>query len=142
MVALRTFACGFRNEFKASKSKYRIISRFGAIAMNFDYDELRDSLLFSKKKKNDLVKGSATVGDLVLDFTQEGKVVGLEIRQVTEFFKTMGVDGNPSEIESAFMHVQYRLDGLVIIAELRFLNHEETRLPIFVSSETPILVES
>lgn len=49
-----------------------------------NYDELRDCLLFSLKKDKDVVQGSAVAGNAVLDFTKKGKLVGIEIEEVTE----------------------------------------------------------
>ena len=107
--------------------------------MKFAYDDVTDSVLIFAKKPNEQVKGSATIGNLVLDFTKDGKVVGLEIRKATDFFKSMGVGKDPSEIEDAALSINYRRDGFFILIELKFADQKEQKLPIFVSAESPQL---
>lgn len=105
--------------------------------MKFAYDDVTDSVLIFAKKPNEQVKGSATIGNLVLDFTKDGKLVGLEIRKATEFLKAMGIEKDPSQIEDAKLSITYRHDGFMIIVQIKFTDNEEQKLPIFVSSESP-----
>lgn len=107
--------------------------------MKFAYDNITDSILVFTRKPNEQVKGSATVANLVLDFTKDNKIVGLEIRKATEFFKALGIKEPPNTIQSATLEVNYRRDGFIIIVQLKFEDQEERRLPIFISAESPQL---
>ncbi len=111
----------------------------GAVSMKFAYDDVTDSILIFVKKPDEQVKGSATIGNLVLDFAKDGKLVGLEIRKATDFFKAMSMGKDPSEIEDAKLAVTYKRDGFMLIVWLKFTDQEEQKLPIFVSSESPQL---
>lgn len=104
--------------------------------MQYAYDDVADSILVFAKKPDEQVKGSATVANLVLDFTKDGKVVGLEIRKATEFLNTLGIEKTPSDIRSASLEVQYRGDGFVIFVKLKFEDSEQ-KVPIFISAESP-----
>lgn len=105
--------------------------------MKFAYDNITDSILIFGRKANEKIKGSAKIGNLILDITTEGKIVGMEIRKATEFFNTIGVEKSPEEINTANLSVEYKSDGLVIFLQLKFKNKEEEKVPIFVSSTTP-----
>lgn len=61
---------------------------------NFDYDEVSDSLFISRKSSNEKVQGSAEVGNLILDFTSEGKIVNIEFKGISKFLEMMNVNPN------------------------------------------------
>ena len=56
---------------------------------NFDYDELTDSLFISRKKEGEKVQGSAEIGNLILDFTNEGRIAGAELSGISNLMKMM-----------------------------------------------------
>lgn len=58
---------------------------------NFDYDDISDSLFISRKQQHEKVQGSAEIGNLILDFTNEGKVVNIEFRRISKFLEMMNV---------------------------------------------------
>lgn len=103
--------------------------------MTFAYDELTDSILVFSKRTKDQIKGSATVSNLVLDFTKDGKVVGLEIKKATPFLKAMGFPKKISDIDSADLRMNQTRDGFVLIVELKF-GKQSQKLPLFVPTET------
>jgi uncharacterized protein YuzE len=59
---------------------------------NFDYDEVSDSLIISRKQDNEKVQGSAEIGNLILDFTSDGKIVNVEFQNISEYLKMMNVN--------------------------------------------------
>ena len=104
----------------------------------FDYDDNRDSLFISIKKKNERVQGSAKLGELALDFTREGRIVGIEIIHVSDFLKKFDIDAESmKKIEEAELAVSYRRDSIAIWVYLKIKGKKETKFPIFVSTETP-----
>jgi len=108
----------------------------------FAYDQIMDSLLVFAKTAKDKVKGSVIVGNLVLDMTDDGRIVGIEIKKATEFFKEMDITKAPEEVESAHIDVNYKKDGVVLFLLLKYKNEKEQKVPIFVSSETPIVASA
>ncbi|MEK6873034.1 MAG: DUF2283 domain-containing protein, partial [Nanoarchaeota archaeon] len=73
---------------------------------NFSYDDMADSLIVSRKSDNDKVNGGAIIGDLVLDFTDEGKLVNVEFMNISKFLKFIGVDVNLNELIEAELVVR------------------------------------
>jgi uncharacterized protein YuzE len=59
---------------------------------NFDYDEISDSLIISRKLPNEKVQGSAEIGNLILDFTSNGKIVNIEFQKISKFLKLMKIN--------------------------------------------------
>ena len=57
----------------------------------FDYDNISDSLFVSVKKENERVEGSAEVGDIIFDFTKEGKIVNIEIREISTYLSNIQI---------------------------------------------------
>lgn len=49
---------------------------------NIDYDKESDDLFLYTKEKS---KGSVEIGDLILDFDKNGKLVGIEMLNATKF---------------------------------------------------------
>ncbi len=63
-----------------------------------DYDiESDDLFLFSDRKS----KGSIEIGNLVIDFDNQGKLVGIELLNATQFLKN-SVDSSVNEIISRY----------------------------------------
>jgi len=106
-------------------------------AMSFTYDNLTDSILVFSKKSTEHVQGSVKMGNLVLDLTPEGNVVGIEIRKATGFFKMLGLKTSFETVESATLSVKRMVDGVLIFIRFKFENKEEKKFPIFVSAESP-----
>lgn len=94
---------------------------------NFDYDDVSDSLIISRKKSGEVVQGSAEVGNLTLDFTNNGRIVNVEFQNISNFLKMMNV--NPSilnELNEADLIVQ----------------KQRGAISIFVTLKTPTLTQS
>ena len=70
----------------------------------FDYDKDNDTLFIFKKEA---VKGSVDIGNYIVDFTHEGSVAGLEIMNVSEVLKNLGVE-SPSDFLESVKHVSFK----------------------------------
>ncbi|MAH07977.1 hypothetical protein CMI38_07050 [Candidatus Pacearchaeota archaeon] len=93
--------------------------------VGFSYDSIADSLIISRKKDNEVVSGSTEVGDLILDFTNEGKIVSVEFQNISEFLETVGVESNIlSELESAELVVRESGGAVALLALLKTRNFE------------------
>jgi len=104
----------------------------------FIYDDFTDSLIISKKKKDDKVKGSINISNIVIDLTKTGKVVVFEVTNFSDFLKKY-TKRKFKEIEDATFIVNYSINDIVIWLHVRFKNKEEQKMPIYVSTETPQL---
>jgi len=58
----------------------------------FIYDKDYDNLIISTKQDNEKVKTNYSFGDFIISITGNGKVVGLEIPQISDYFKKIGFD--------------------------------------------------
>jgi len=105
----------------------------------FIYDDFTDNLIISAKKKSDIVKGSAKLGNIVLDFTPDGRIVNIEIIHVSDFFKNAKVGHKINELTNARLSVQYKSTSIMIWINLKFGTKEEQRLPLIIPTETPKL---
>ena len=105
----------------------------------FMYDEYTDSVIIANKQKTDKVEGSIKIGDIILDMTKEGKIVGLEIRHATNFFKECNIEADVSDIISADFLAKHNPDNIIILLHLQFKEKEET-VPLYLSTEAPMQV--
>jgi uncharacterized protein YuzE len=105
----------------------------------FVYDDFSDRLLISCKKKDDKIYGSARVLNLVITFTTNKKVVGIELKKASKYLESLKI--NPeilNHLTGAELVFQQLRDGYLIY----FLLHsgEKTeRIPYNVISEEPVL---
>jgi uncharacterized protein YuzE len=80
----------------------------------FDYDSENDSLFVYRKAK---IKGSIDVGYFVIDISTEGKVIGLEILNISEVIKNSGIS-NAKEfldnIKKAGFRAVYHQDSIIV----------------------------
>lgn len=87
---------------------------------NFDYDENSDSLIITKKQDNEKVHGSAEIGNLILDFTSDGKIISIEVQSISKFLEMMNI--NPemlNELTEADLTVQKQKDAVLLFAVLK-----------------------
>ena len=114
--------------------------------VSYSYDDFSDSFLISTKRKNDKVKGSALIGNLVIDISTDGRVVGLEIRHFSEWLKKMKIDRNICNIKSADLNVTYKPESLMIFVYIKFMDSQEReveeRVPIYLLKETAKMAEA
>ncbi len=87
---------------------------------NFDYDDISDSLIISRKQADEKVQGSAEVGNLILDFTSGGKIVNVEIQHISRFLEMMNVNTNIlNELEGVDLIVQKQRGAVFLFAILK-----------------------
>ncbi len=82
----------------------------------FDYDETTDSLFISNKKKGEKIQGSAEIGNIIIDFTTQGKVANIEFFGISDYLKMAGF--NPSAILNNLREVKlniYQQKGAILI---------------------------
>jgi uncharacterized protein YuzE len=80
----------------------------------FDYDTENDSLFIYKKSK---IKGSMDIGDIIVDISIDGKVIGIEMLNASEMLKNLGLK-NPKEIlntiKSVSIRALYKQDSIMV----------------------------
>ena len=87
---------------------------------NFNYDELSDSLIISRKQADEKVQGSAEIGNLILDFTSNGKIVNVEFQHISKFLEMMNVNPNIlNELTAVDLIVQKQRGAVFLFAVLR-----------------------
>ena len=59
---------------------------------NFIYDKDYDNLIISNKQENEKVENNYIFGDFIISIAGNGKVVSLEILQVSNYLKKIGFD--------------------------------------------------
>lgn len=80
----------------------------------FDYDPENDSLFIYKKSK---IKGSMDIGDIIVDISIDGKVIGIEMLNANEMLKNLGIK-SPKEvlnnIKSVSIRAVYKADSIIV----------------------------
>ena len=59
---------------------------------SFFYDEFSDRLMISTKKNTDMIKGSVRFLNLTIDFTTENKIANIEIKHISEYIASIGIN--------------------------------------------------
>ncbi len=58
----------------------------------FVYDKKEDIFFFHKGlQTNEKFKGNIDIGDIILDMSTKGRIVGIEILNASKFFKEVGI---------------------------------------------------
>ena len=87
---------------------------------NFDYDDISDSLIISRKQTDEKVQGSAEIGNLILDFTSNGKIVNVEFQHISQFLEMMNISPNIlNELTAVDVIVQKQKGAIFLFAMLR-----------------------
>lgn len=87
---------------------------------NFDYDNVSDSLIISRKQPGEIVQGSAEIGNLILDFTSNGKIVNVEFQNISKFLEMMNINTNVlNELERVDLIVQKQRGAISLFARLK-----------------------
>ena len=110
--------------------------------LKFMYDDFSDRLMIATKKTNETIAGSARVLNVVLDFTTEGRVANIELFEVSDYLKSMGIGLDIlKKISSAEFSLKQIRNGYLIMISLK--NGKKTeRVPynIHLPSQNQILV--
>jgi len=93
----------------------------------FDYDELNDSLFISRKQDGVRVHGSAEVGNLVLDFANDGKILGLEINRISQLLEHINISSELlSNLVEVKLQVQQQKNAVGLFVFLKSPGIEQT----------------
>jgi len=100
----------------------------------FSYDSLSDSLIISVKSVEEKVKRNFMFDDFVISLNGRGKVVALEVREVSAYLKQVGVDSVALKtMKGAQLTVRVKRDFIYIGFAIAYLldNHlVERALPV------------
>jgi len=109
----------------------------------FLYNEDLDRLIvFNNLKDDEKVYGSVKILNLVLDITTKNRVANIEIRDVSDYLKSIEKDSNIlKELSSAKINIMQVRGGFVIQVVLVGLNKTET-IPYTIPTEEKILITS
>jgi len=78
------------------------------------YDENLDRLMVSCKRQDDVIYGSVRVLNAVLDFTTDNRIVNVEIRGISEYLSSLGLDVNIlNNLQEAKLHISPKESGTV-----------------------------
>lgn len=58
----------------------------------FNYDEISDSLIVSRKQPGEKCHGGVELGNLIIDFTSKGKIINVEIQNISKFLQTININ--------------------------------------------------
>jgi len=107
----------------------------------FMYDEDTDRLMiFNNLKDDEKVYGSVRILNLVLDITTKNRIANLEIRNISEYLKSIEKDSNILKmLSSAKIDVIQVRGGFLIQITLVGLNKTET-IPYTIPTEEKILI--
>jgi hypothetical protein len=87
----------------------------GKKSKNFFYDDFSDRLMISNKKPEERVIGSARLLNATLDFTSSDKIVNIEIRNISDYLKSIEIDTSIlKELISAEIKYKQYHDGYMI----------------------------
>ena len=82
--------------------------------------------------KTDVVKDSIRMGDVILDFDNDKRIVGLEIMNATEFFEAFDLSREDLDnTESAKLSVNYSKDWAIIKISLSIPERENPMVKDF-----------
>lgn len=100
---------------------------------NFDYNPLNDSLIVSRKKEDEKVYGSVRIGNLILDMTEEGKILSLEISNISDFFEKVDMDSEIlNNLTCAELIVEQEVDHAWLFLELKTDTIQLKKVPIAI----------
>src|SRR3989344_919055 len=108
---------------------------------SFMYDEDLDRLMiFNNLKDDEKVYGSVRILNLVLDITTKNRIANLEIRNVSDYLKSIEKDSNILKImNSAKIDLVQVRGGFLIQIMLIGLNKIE-KIPYTIPTEEKILI--
>lgn len=107
----------------------------------FMYDENLDRLMiFNNIKENEAVSGSVNILNLVIDFTTNNKIANIEIKNVTEYLKSLNI--NPKILDK-LTNARIRLTqmrGGFLLQFLLYCNKEVEMVPFNIATEEEVLI--
>lgn len=93
---------------------------------SFSYDKYSDSLIVSNKQENEIVKNNFEIGDIVFSLTGKGKIVSIEIRGVTSFLESCGIDAKIlSNIKDVALNIIPKRNSIFIILKIESVEGQQ-----------------
>ena len=105
---------------------------------NFSYDPMTDGLIVSRREEGEKVMCSDVIADLILDFTPEGRVVGVEYIGLSEYLEFIGIDLDLNELIGAELIVREHNDSVSLFFLLKTTQVEKMVPLATVSISKPI----
>ncbi len=97
---------------------------------NFHFDEDYDNLIISQKNENDVIKENFMFDDFIFSLTEQGKIAGIEIMNVSDYLDELGI--KPTilrEIINAGINVKSGINFIYIGISL-ITDKKEQKIPI------------
>lgn len=107
----------------------------------FMYDEDLDRLMvFNTLNKDEKVYGSVNILNLILDITTKNRIANIEIRNVSEYLKSIGQNSDIlKHLDSAKINIVQVKGGFLIQIMLIGLNKVE-QIPYTIPTQEKILI--
>ncbi len=103
---------------------------------NFNYNKLSDSLIVSNRQENEKVKENFMFDDIIFSLTGKGKIVGIEIMNLSNFIKECGVDPcvikNIKDIE---LKILQKKESIFILLEIQAIENSS-----LVKQKIPLVI--
>ena len=116
---------------------YRFITNMTNKECRFSYSDLDDSLIISCKEEDENVKERFSLGNFIFSLTGRGKIVGVQILNVSEVLPEYNINPNIlSELRNVSLIVAQKNKCLVIALVLSFKN-QEAKISIPLINLTP-----
>jgi len=97
----------------------------------FSYNDIEDSIILSCREENELVKENFMFDDLVFSLTGRGKIVGIQIRNLSKMLSESGIDKEIAEnIKEASLIVIPKQNNLFIGIVFLTNNSQRIRLSL------------
>ena len=103
---------------------------------NFHYDKLSDSLVVSNRQENETIRESFEVGDMIVSLTGKGKIVAIEIREVSSFLESCNVKSDVlDKLKNVELRIVPKKNMILLILKIEFEEKE-----FFLSKEIPFVM--
>ena len=108
---------------------------------NYFYDEFSDRFMISCKKTNEKIVGSVRVLNVTLDFANNGKIVNVEIRNISEYLSSLGLNSMVlTDLEDAQLIFKKYKDGYVLYFILKPKHGNIERIPFNVPMKQSLII--
>lgn len=107
----------------------------------FMYDEDLDRIMiFNKLKEGEKVYGSASIFNLIIDFTTNNKIANVEIKNVSEYLKSLDIDPRIlNELSNAKIMLKQMRGGFLLSILLKHKQHTE-KVPFNLPTEEELVI--
>jgi hypothetical protein len=95
----------------------------------FSYNNIDDSLAISCKEENENVRESFMFGEIVFHLTGRGKIIGLQIKNVSQLLSESGINIELSELSSINLIIIPK-DNCLFIGLNLISKQTETKIPL------------